>query len=205
VNQLVISGTQGHGISGTRFSSFQEPKRWSSCRSESRIRASNLSNPESFGFFLTAGLLQESCRGAKFRELVPRFAGCVPSLRTGFANSEPKYLEKAPIPGLSGRAISDTLTAICGPAQYTNSAHPGASTQTWNQHRSGNPLQRLAFASAPIHETRHTDKSCEGPSTCDSRRAFKTVESSPNPRVTDRSTDDLGRFASPWHAKGRAA
>src|SRR5882724_9518803 len=34
------------------------------------------------------------------------------------------------------------------------------STQTRHQHRSGNPLQRLAFASAPIRESRNTDKSC---------------------------------------------
>lgn len=64
MNQLVISGTQGNGISGTSFSSFQEPERCSSYGTESLIRAANLSNPESFGFFLTAGLLHESsCEG----------------------------------------------------------------------------------------------------------------------------------------------
>lgn len=61
MNQSVISGTRGHGISGTCFSAFQEPERCSNCGTESRIRPANLPNPESFGFFLTAGMLPEGC------------------------------------------------------------------------------------------------------------------------------------------------
>src|SRR5258708_238544 len=87
----------------------------------------------------------------------PSFVDSCRVSRTGFTNLEPQYLEKPSILGLSGRATSDALTAICGTAQYTNSAHSRVSTQTRNQHRSGNPLQRLAFASAPIRESRNTD------------------------------------------------
>jgi len=97
------------------------------------------------------------CRGARFREPAPSFVDSCRVSRTGFTNLEPQYLEKPSILGLSGRATSDALTAICGTAQYTNSAHSRVSTQTRNQHRSGNPLQRLAFASAPIRESRNTD------------------------------------------------
>lgn len=70
MNQLVISGTRRHGISGTHSSSLQEPEHCLSRGSESRIRASNLSNPESFGFFLTERLVPEDC-GRRWRCALP--------------------------------------------------------------------------------------------------------------------------------------
>lgn len=75
MNQLVISGTRRHGISGTRSSSFREPDYRSTHGSGSRIHAANLSNLESFGFFLTEHAVPRCCEQSRQRGYRSAFGG----------------------------------------------------------------------------------------------------------------------------------
>jgi hypothetical protein len=73
-----LSGTAGHGRSGTRSSDYQEPKRPSKPQKSCRSRALNLANKESFGFLLTSARLLTDCVEPRFRPAETRTDGSPP-------------------------------------------------------------------------------------------------------------------------------
>jgi hypothetical protein len=167
VNSLVPSGTGFIVPSGTRPTCHQGPESLETPRSSEAWRARNFSNKESFGFFLTGAPEPACCcRRPEFREPGQCFANWVPRLRTQFTHSARAGLPnpRQNRPFLS--AVFDGLAAKQGLPQFAISAHFEASSQTRIHPANAKRLERVAFLSPPIHETRHTDSCGSAGSEC---------------------------------------
>ncbi len=156
VESLVLSGTPRLVLSGTGLSCYREHESAFSDVISVTCGSPNLeSNKESNDSAVRGSAAR--CRRAEFREPGPRFASGKTSLRTEYANLHPKLPEKASTPEPYRRSTFASSPAICRAAQYTDSEHSEASSQTRNRQVSDNSLERPESEQARIREARNTD------------------------------------------------
>ena len=155
VERLVLSGTPRLVLSGTGLSCYQEPQAAFSDAISVACGSLNLEFNKESNNSAVRGLA--ACRRAGFREPKPGFASAETSLRTEYANLEPKLPEQASTLEPYRRSISASSPAICRTGQYTDSEHSEASSQTRNGHVSDNSLERLESEQPRNHETQNID------------------------------------------------
>ena len=156
VERLVLSATPRLVLSGTGLSCYQEPEAAFYDAISVACGSSNLeSNKESNNSAVREPVAR--CRRAEFREPGPSFASRETSLRTEYANPQPKLPEQASAPEPYRLSTSASSTAICRTGQYTGSEQSEASSETRNRHVSGNSLERLESDQTQKRETQNTD------------------------------------------------